>query len=1610
MRFVVVVALLASGGTPGATPAVAQSLTTIVTFSCGTPPVTASPCSVPPGGQINVSGTGFSTESFVTVSLLDANTGAQVASFPSFLQFGAWGPNSFTLPPTVGVGTYQVRAIDTQQRGATAINLLTVANTTITISGFANCGDFTLFGATVELFSGMGLVATTISNSDAFYSFTVAPGTYTVRVTKGQDTCGALVPNDGQILSVPIDLHNHSWPRAFRLDTLSTPNTPVAISEHLFKLDQSAWFKYKVQPGGKVVLTLTGLPANYDLTLYKDIATAFNALNSPKDLTKLQAEFAPDSFSPDSFSPDSFSPDSFSPDSFSPDSFSPDSFSPDSFSPDSFSPDSFSPDSFSPDSFSPDSFSPDKPTPDSFSPDSFSGGETVSPAAFASAQTRSLLAVSAHNGTASEGIRKFIWDNTGDFYVRVRGRNGAFSLAAPFRLEVTQLAGVCGSVQPIVGPATLQVPAGGFHSIFLTDSSRLAGSAADKAALLGPTGLLATLAAQPEIAGVVVDVGLDTQVAAARLQADNFPQCPVAKNFVADRIKTLIDAARAPTNPIEYVVLVGNDGVIPYFRSPDQAGLANEKDYVPPVIDATASQASLKLGYVLSQDRYGSSVFVSRGDHTLPLADLAVGRLVENASDISQVVNAYLLGTTNGVVPTPTSALATGYDFFATGAGSIRDQLSAGLGAGATVDSLISPPQPVWTATDLRTQLLDTRHDIVFLGAHFSQATALASDYTTRIFATDVLSAAADLTNVVIFSEGCHSGYNTVDGELIPGVTIAPDFAQAFARRGATLIAGSGYQYGDTDFTEYGVRLYLEFSKQLRTGSGPISVGKALVAAKKTYLANTPQMRGIHEKTLLESTLFGLPQLRVDMPGARLTPATPTSIPATPLTADPGLRLNLASTDLTVLPNLTPKSKTLRDVSNNSTLTVKWLSGPNDATVTNPAEPALPLELRDVSGTVNGTATVLRGVGLRAGSFSDTPGVQPLTGAAATEVSTPHGKFSAGAFYPVRPWSVNYFDALAGGATRLAVTPVQYLTDLLNPTFNIQRQFSKMVFRLFYSNNIATFGANVPGLAAAPGINRVTAVPSANGTSVDFAVKVGGDPSAGIQQVWVTYTATNGPFANQWQSLDLQQLRPFTATNPSTLWRASLPLPNGQAAGDIRYIAQAVNGVGLVTLDTNLGAYFIPGADTVAPGSPKQSSGLVLNTAPASGTYREAVFVKATLTCNGCKGPVSLANRPLTFGIGSERHLAVTGPDGSATVTMPLLQTPDQYAVEVSFDETPDLLGASATAPLTINKAPTQLTFGATPFVVKLTDQSASQRPLRDQTVFFTLSGLGGSLSSPAITDFAGRAVLTNVQLPPGTYTVTAEFLGTLNLATSVGTQTLNLASDQFLPAKLISSTLSLTGAGPSCDLTALISGPPTQLQVTVRDTSSGLLTIIPTLLDNATLNTPSFSIGSTDPVVVTATKIDQSLRAHVALRVINVAGNFTDCDPVIITLGQAPGVSKKVTVHNVAQTEGLLTIVNGKPGVTQLQVTVNGKRVEVRRLVDGEKRTVNLSDFLRGKNNTITLEALGKPGGTVTVMISDSPGVSAPVRRLAPPRTGTNQNQSGEQETGDHQIWELGD
>ena len=121
---------------------------------------------------------------------------------------------------------------------------------------------------------------------------------------------------------------------------------------------------------------------------------------------------------------------------------------------------------------------------------------------------------------------------------------------------------------------------------------------------------LSALASRPEVAGAIVNVSQDARVASAYQLADDNPQCPAAQNILAGAIKDLVDLYRVD-NPLQYVVLVGNDSVIPFFRHADNALLGNEKNYVPPVLENTASQASLKSGYFLSQDDYGSNFSLS---------------------------------------------------------------------------------------------------------------------------------------------------------------------------------------------------------------------------------------------------------------------------------------------------------------------------------------------------------------------------------------------------------------------------------------------------------------------------------------------------------------------------------------------------------------------------------------------------------------------------------------------------------------------------------------------------------------------------------------------------------------------------------------------------------------------------------------------------------------------------------------------------------------------------------------------------------------------------------------------------------------------------------------
>ena len=86
------------------------------------------------------------------------------------------------------------------------------------------------------------------------------------------------------------------------------------------------------------------------------------------------------------------------------------------------------------------------------------------------------------------------------------------------------------------------------------------------------------------------------------------------------------------------------------------------------------------------------------------------------------------------------------------------------------------------------------------------------------------------------------------------------------------------------------------------------------------------------------------------------------------------------------------------------------------------------------------------------------------------------------------------------------------------------------------------------------------------GGTVTFTARVTGNPAAGVQQVWVTWTSGPNAAGNgTWAPVDLVQ-----DANDSTLWTGTLPL-NGASATGMRFLVQAASGAGTVSLDTGDG-------------------------------------------------------------------------------------------------------------------------------------------------------------------------------------------------------------------------------------------------------------------------------------------------------------------------------------------------------------------------------------------------------------------------------------------------------
>lgn len=278
-----------------------------------------------------------------------------------------------------------------------------------------------------------------------------------------------------------------------------------------------------------------------------------------------------------------------------------------------------------------------------------------------------------------------------------------------------------------------------------------------------------------------------------------------------------------------------------------------------------------------------------------------------------------------------------------------------------------------------------------------------------------------------------------------------------------------------------------------------------------------------------------------------------------------------------------------------------------------------------------------------------------------------------------------------------------------------------------------------------------------------------------------------------------------------------------------------------------------------------------------------------------------------------------------------------------------------------------------------------------DRTAQLWLFAGDGEAGRPDETTVSNNPTLFNVldSVPDGAQWTTDEY--TINIPANVETTTVQMHSTPAgqNPDSMLWTMAALrielpTGdieelppAPPTCP-TTVFSGPPAQATTTFQDTGSGLVSLEVTLSENADTVVPPFVPGTTDPVTVVSTKIDQSQRARIEIRATDGAGNVAICDPIHVIVSRND--NNRPTTDNlsadVPRAEDKVTIRNGEPGLSKLEIVVNGVRFRADLKKAGEETTLDISSAMHeGNDNVIDFRAFGKKGSWAEVIVWEGPG-----------------------------------
>ena len=679
-----------------------------------------------------------------------------------------------------------------------------------------------------------------------------------------------------------------------------------------------------------------------------------------------------------------------------------------------------------------------------------------------------------------------------------------------------------------------------YKTLIVTHGGRLASlySAGERDNVLHA--LNSTLAPHAQVSGLVVDLATEGSVAdeynAWLASASN-----ANANQVCDAIWHVIDNRLTQNPSIEYVVLVGNDLVIPLRRVRD--GTRDEANYPYNIVGSQYSagnitELALNEGNVLSDDYYvdRNPTTPPGWDHALYLPDLAIGRLIEMPAEIIGTIDAFVADHAVNLDAGIITGQAIAPNGQRMGNATANEICRIYRNAGTSMDcSEIATKARPDTATI--NKVLKTRRDVRVMIEH-------ADHYNVGIDAqSDVATASAsDLARSLFYSVGCHAGLNVPDTDS-PGAHPL-DLAQAFAQKGVAFFSNTGYGLGliggQIGLTE---RLLLCLSEQLTQGS-TATIGKAIVAAKQDYWSHYQYGDAADEKVLVQTVLYGLPMTQVSRPG--LSQIEAARQPA----SSPGLQsltVNLAASGGLAKQRVTFFDYTLT-LSATQEGSYYYFGNPISGILACPGYPTQPRFYQEF--TLQGTQA--HGAAFYSASYSDQASFQAfIPRLALPALNLPENMreqevpFRDMSWYP----SVPRMFSRAGteSPATLLLAAGQY-----HQGSRKERLYDEMAVNIYYSNSDDW---------APPVINGVQV--NMQQSMAAFSVQAV-DPGSGIEQVLLAYTDGKG----QWKSISLKQ-------EPDGRWSGRLPASSG-----LDYFVQAVDKAGNVAVDDNLGHYYLVGNGT----------------------------------------------------------------------------------------------------------------------------------------------------------------------------------------------------------------------------------------------------------------------------------------------------------------------------------------------------------------------------------------------------------------------------------------------